>query len=377
VSTESDFLTVVDNIQAAALDAELWAPALDSIADLVGGAVATTELIEIERARPVYADFSDRLNTETVNEYLYYYSGINPRIADGMGRRAGTVRYDHAFMTDAEIDRDEYYADFVRPLDLKYFVSGHVYSSARHAGLFAVQRSTAQGHVGDKEVQLVQRLIPHMRHALDVRVRLAKSGQRNHGLVYGLAAHGESALLVDDKGRILYENPAAMDLCASGDGVTSSGRFLRFSDRSADARLTKALSCLRVSEGERIDTGLRSFAARRPGGARPYAVSVRALPGADAFAEAVLGAAAIVFIRDPEKYVALDRDLLMQSYALTAAETELAALFDTGASLVDIAERRGVSMSTVRTQLYTLMAKLDVNRQADLARLLRQYRLDF
>ena len=86
MSTESDFLTVVDNIQAAALDAELWAPALDSIADLVGGAVATTELIEIERARPVYADFSDRLNTETVNEYLYYYSGINPRIADGMGR---------------------------------------------------------------------------------------------------------------------------------------------------------------------------------------------------------------------------------------------------------------------------------------------------
>ena len=42
MSTESEFLKVVDKIQAAALDEALWGPTLDSIADLVGGAVATS-----------------------------------------------------------------------------------------------------------------------------------------------------------------------------------------------------------------------------------------------------------------------------------------------------------------------------------------------
>lgn len=377
MSTESDFLNVVDNIQAAALDETLWAPALDSIADLVGGTVAMTELIDVGKGRPVYADFSDRLNSDIVDQYIDYYGPINPRLADGMGRPAGTVRYDHAFMSEAEIERDEYYADFVRPLDLKYFVSGHLLCLPRHASLFTVQLSAAQGHVGDVEIGLVQRLIPHMRHALDVRIRLAKIGQRNGGLVHGLAALDEAAMLVDGYGRILHENPAATKMCSNADGMISTGRVLRFADRAADAGLANVLAGLRPLEGDRIETHTRSFAARRPGGGRPYAVSVRALPASDAFAEALLGAAALVFIRDPDTYVRLDRKLLRQSYGLTAAEADLAAMFDTGTTLADAAEQRGVSITTVRSQLYAVMAKLGVNRQTDLMGLLRQYRSDF
>lgn len=374
MGTETEFLHVVDRIRVAALDESLWPPALDAIADLLGAAVATTELIDIGQGRPVFAEFSERLNLDIVNRYMDYYSRINPRVADGIGRQAGAVRYDHAFLSEAEIDRDEYYADFVRPLDLKYFVSGHIFSSPRHASLFAVQRSASQGHVGDDEIRMTQRLIPHMRHALDVRIRLAKSGQRDSGFLNGLAAYDEVAVLVDGGGRILYENSAARDAYSSFDGVNSDGRFLRFSDRAADAQFAAVLAGLRPSEGDGIDMRTRSFAARRPSGGRPYAVSVRELPVADAFAEALLGAAAVVFIRDPETYALLDKDLLVESYGLTAAEAELATMIDTGASLVDIADRRGVSITTVRTQLYSLMAKLDANRQTDLVRLLRQYR---
>lgn len=377
MSKESEFLKVIDKIQAAALDEKLWSPALDSIADLVGGAVATSELIDVGQGRPVYAEFSDRLSSDIENRYIEYYCRINPRVADGLGRPAGAIRYDHAFISDAEIDRNEFYADFVCPLDLKYFVSGHIYSSPRHASLFAVQRSASQGHVGDDEIRVVERLLPHMRHALDVRIRLAKSGLRDGGFLNGLAAIGDAAFLVSEKGRILYENSEAIELASNADGVCSGGRILRFSDLRADAGLAKALAGLRPPEGDRIEMRARNFAARRPSGARPYAVSVRAIPPADAFAEALFGASAIVFIRDPETYSLLDTTLLIESYGLTRAEAALAELLDTGASLREVADRRGVSITTVRSQLYALMAKLDVNRQADLVRLLRQYRQPF
>ena len=119
------------------------------------------------------------------------------------------------------------------------------------------------------------------------------------------------------------------------------------------------------------------FPARRLSGARSFIVSVRALSRAAPFADALLGAAAIVFIRDPDTHISIDAALLADSYALTTAETELAVAIDWGKSLAEVADRRGVSITTVRSQLYALMAKLDVNRQTDLVRLLRQYRRPF
>lgn len=377
MSTEAEFLNVINRINAAALDQRLWSSALDSMADLLGGAVANTELIDIEKGRPVYVEISERLSADVEENYTNYYGAINPRVTDGIGRSAGAIRYDHAFFSEADIGRDEYYADFVRPLDLKYFISGHVMCSPRHVSLFAVQRSPAQGHIGDAEISLMQRLIPHMRHALDVRVRLARAGQNTGGFLHGLSAQGDAAVLVDGAGRIQFENPAAHKVFQDADGASSVGRILRFSDRAADAKLAEALAGLNLLEGDRIDMNIRSFAVKRPSGRRAYAVSVRALPSADAFAEAMFGAAAIVFIRDPETFALLDTGLLIASYALTPAEADLAELLDTGASPTDIADRRGVSITTVRTQLYALMAKLDVKRQTDLARLLRQYRRDF
>ena len=73
----------------------------------------------------------------------------------------------------------------------------------------------------------------------------------------------------------------------------------------------------------------------------------------------------------------LDTYLVRQSYGLTEAESDLALALDRGTTLPDIAERRGVSITTIRTQLYSLMAKLDVNHQTALVRLLRQYRIPY
>ena len=89
--------------------------------------------------------------------------------------------------------------------------------------------------------------------------------------------------------------------------------------------------------------------------------------------EAYQQIAAIVFLRDPTVYTRLDTDILIQSYRLSEAEIDVAEALDTGATLHEIAQRRGVAISTIRSQLYSLMAKMSVASQTDLARLLRQY----
>lgn len=377
MSTESEFLKVVERVNAAALDDRLWNVALGSISDLLGGVSADIEVIDKKTLRPLFMDHSAEISEENANAYLNHFAAINPRIPPILSHPIGTIDYDAALFDDAMIASDEFYMDFLASHDLRYFISGNLLNTGNSMGLMAVQRTYDQGHVEKGEIELMARLMPHLQQGLDLRFRLSRATREQYAYLEGLERLNEATLLVDRHGRILFESPLASDLSAGGDGVTISAGVLKFADNVASRNFAASLASLSLGEGERINMGARSFPVRRPSGARPYMVSVRALPAAAPFADAMLGAAGLVFIRDPDIHISIDAALLTDSYKLTAAETELAVAIDRGGSLADIADRRGVSITTVRSQLYALMAKLDVNRQTDLVRLLRQYRRPF
>ncbi len=56
-------------------------------------------------------------------------------------------------------------------------------------------------------------------------------------------------------------------------------------------------------------------------------------------------------------------------YALTPAEAELVRLLAEGCSLDQVAEQRGVTMNTVRSQLKQVFCKTDTSRQGELVHL--------
>jgi DNA-binding NarL/FixJ family response regulator len=171
-------------------------------------------------------------------------------------------------------------------------------------------------------------------------------------------------------------NAAATALFADNGGVSVANGSLYFSDTAANDNLDNALKSLAAGTGEAVDMAARNFVARRPNKNRPLLVSVRSMAAQGAMA-AYRQFTAIVLIRDPTVFVRLDTASLMRSYALSVAEAEIAEAFDIGLTLQEIAQQRSVAISTVRSQLYNLMAKLSVSSQTELARLLRQYRRAF
>lgn len=79
-------------------------------------------------------------------------------------------------------------------------------------------------------------------------------------------------------------------------------------------------------------------------------------------------AAVAVFVSDPDAVLPTLPDVLCQTYRLTKAEAQLTAALAQGLTLVEVAQQRGLSMNTVRTQLKSASAKVGVRRQADLVR---------
>jgi DNA-binding CsgD family transcriptional regulator/PAS domain-containing protein len=377
LSQDAQILDLVKQVYGAALDDKTWPVVLDDLSDLFGGAGASFEIIEKKTHQPVFLRLGKKLSFVSSARYFDYYGPISPRVANSNERAAGQVMCDYMILTESEIDADECYTDFYAPMDFRYFISGHFLSSDSHAGVFAVQRSPAQGHVGDDEIALMGRVLPHIQQALDLNFRLSAARQQSRSLLDGFETLAEGVVVVDRKGAVLHANTAADRMFAANDGVAAAGSRLTFSDKAAVGRFESALKGRDGFDGEDLDAGAEAFTARRPNHKPPYLVSVRYVFPGDDTVHWMDEPAALVFIRDPLEFSRLDADLLKQSYGLSPAEASIADALDRGLSIAGLAARRGVSVTTVRSQLYSLMQKLAVNRQTDLARLLSRYRTPF
>lgn len=62
--------------------------------------------------------------------------------------------------------------------------------------------------------------------------------------------------------------------------------------------------------------------------------------------------------------------LVQRTFDLTPAETEVTTCLMEGRSLQEIAGQRGVRLSTIRSQIKSILSKTGVNRQIDLVRLI-------
>jgi DNA-binding CsgD family transcriptional regulator len=83
---------------------------------------------------------------------------------------------------------------------------------------------------------------------------------------------------------------------------------------------------------------------------------------------------AMVLVAVPGEPSPSERDLA-EFFGLSPAESRLAAALMTGQTLCDIARRFDLQVTTLRTQLSTILRKVGVKRQADLVRVLSTVRV--
>jgi DNA-binding CsgD family transcriptional regulator len=78
---------------------------------------------------------------------------------------------------------------------------------------------------------------------------------------------------------------------------------------------------------------------------------------------------ALIIVVDPERHSPSEKDLA-EFFGLSPAEARLAAALLTGKTLSEIATSTGVRITTLRTQLGSILRKVGVRRQFDLVRIL-------
>ena len=360
------FLRAVEAVNAASTAPELWPDALLCISRLFDG-VATT--MEVFNKRPMALVEFRAAGLPPLAEmaYLEHYAKHNPRADYALSHLTTPILWDAKVLDEAAMDRDPYYAKYLRSIGLRYFISGQIANDRDIQAVIAVQRTQRQGHVGRRQIDLMRRLIPHVHRAFDVNMRLRTAAHQFQALEQTLDWLADGVVLLRANGSIVYSNDAIRAFAGADDGFRLGKNRIEFGTADARARLAAALGqIIRPLESQSADLAVTDFPVARPSGAPPYLVSVRSLNVSGRMQGRPGNAVVAVFIRDPVATRPAEISTLRQAYGFTEAEADLARAVQAGISPSSYARSRGISLNTVYTHLRRIKEKTRTKRTAEL-----------
>jgi len=353
-------------IHAAGLDAAKWPQALGAVARLIGGTAATFEVFDLSSASHRMFHGFNIPHAEEI-AYLADYIVGNPRWTVLMPRqKSGDISWDYQFIDERQMDRDPFYAKFLAALDMRYFLSGVLTATAEEYAVISVQRALRQGHVEQREIDLMACLVPHVCQAFDVNQRLAALSGRLSAFERALDWLVDGALILGPDGAIRYANPAAQDIIRGQSGLGLREGRLTFRSTGAAAKFAKAMAAIvRLFSLDASAAADADFLIERGADMPPLQISLRPLPPAEAARKA---AVALMFIHDPLTRGGATTAALREAFGLTPAEADLAASLCAGISPDNHAKARNLSRNTIYTHLRRIKEKTGCTRLPELIR---------
>lgn len=352
----------------AATGAVTWESALEilrSALDCRGAEIDTLDL-PTKRLLAVHGGGPD-IDHCTL-EYIREYHAINPRSALQLKVPLGQWVHSHEHLSEEFIADDRFYQEFVPSYDLKYTSAMTFAVDDRTFATLAVIRRHARGPLNADERACLMRLGEHIQEALLAfqRIRqMAAAALAGHKL---LAVFPYPMWLLDADRYIYFANPLAQAETDREQRFALNASRLRACRTAVDRALTLQIEALR-SAGHLASAvvDLRQASSDPPS----WLHLSQLVPGQ------VLGAFGdrpqiLATLFDPRQVSSLDPFALANIFKLTPTEAKVATQIADGLTPDVIAEANGTRLSTVRTQLSHVLAKLGVARQADAVRVLRQ-----
>lgn len=352
---------LVADLYESAVDPECWRGTLDRIGDALGGAALVAGL---HRPSGMVFDISNRLDPDRHALLVenYVRPETNPLFAAMPRLPVMEFAPREQIMTDESYKRSGLYNDIFRPQGLTHV---GVACLARKSGVLittGLLRRRNREFTGESG-RLYTRLLPHLRQAIELTVRNRDIAAARHNAEAAASMSADAHVIVDASGRVQYADARSAVILDAADGLAvRNGRIVasRAPERQQLANLIEAAALGRDPRGG----SLRVPRARASGF---WAAIVAPLPSHGTGGSRP---SALVRLIDLGRPPSPPPRRLRELFGLSPAEARLAAELATGASLDAVAERLGVQITTVRTQLRAVFAKTGTNRQSELIALL-------
>jgi DNA-binding CsgD family transcriptional regulator len=351
--------SLIDRIYEAAAVPELWRGVLIDFARMAGAKEAVLIAARGE-------EFNRWIvSSPAFNEIVQLHGELFPgnertkRLV--AARHAGFVT-DHDLLSQAEIDKEPVYQEFLIPRGYGAGVATAIFAPSGDTMIVHAECSREQDRVSREAVARLDRLRPHFARAALLSARLEM--ERINAAAKALELIGLPGAVLGRSGKLLVANGLLAGMMP--DIVQDRPSRLALTDRAADALLTASLGALDTAPH---DVAVRSIPVAAHDGHPPVIVHVVPVKGA---AHDIFTRAAAILVATPVIPKDVPTASVVQGlFDLTPAEAKLAALIAGGLAPRGAALQLGITEQTARSTLKRVLAKTGTNRQAELVGLLQ------
>lgn len=367
-----DFNRLVHLVYQAAFDPGLWPDFLLKMSSYMGGTMMVMQGHDV-LANASLGALHTPVDPTLMAQYEQYYAARNVWVEGIAKMPVGKAGHPEDHLPYQDYIQSEFYNDWMKPLGDYGTASGIVLH--RDLSRFLI----LSGNVRLKEADAIRMPLAHLLDMLAPHIsRSFKMMRHLPGELAGQDYRSSAELAVDPlyfidrRGCVTYSN-------GPGDTLTLAETLLRVGrdgrlhwlDLAADGAFGQALGAVVEKNYGRLHG---EFSARATDGRvfsatlAPLRPRARAEPSVfDQIFEDL--PVAVLLLRAPKIQTAAAG--FAREFGLTATELALAQAIASGLSPQDVADRRGVSINTVRTQLKSVYSKTGLHRQSQLAAMFR------
>lgn len=355
---------------AAALDVELWQRVLDEFGQAVGARGSL--IVSHDPSRTADTMHSSCLQDVGV-DYSKTWWKYDSRIAraKSLGLKPGTICVDAAFFSPNEKARDPFFQEFFFKHGLDDMAA--YFSTDPHGGGIATvsaPREAARGPFEPHDIARLRQLAPHVTRAFHLSVLFGAARRHIGELTAGLDCSYVGSIVLDSDRNVVHLSEVAERLIARCFRVRSR-RPLQGLTPQLHRELEGIVSAA-LSSGKDMGRYASLFPAVGSGG---YLYLEAVALGDLALTPAILhprGGRVLLLVRDA--FARVERSIVphLQKLGLTQAEAHAAMLVGRGRSPREAAQALNISEHTVRAQLRSSFAKLNINRQGELSYMVSQ-----
>jgi DNA-binding CsgD family transcriptional regulator/PAS domain-containing protein len=353
---------VIQDLYAGAMETSVWTSAMNGIVDLLGcssgilfAANPTTQVI--------LRDETSRGDVAQMREYRQHWVATDIRIAAGKNYPVAVPQYEGQLIAKNAWKKSRLLNEFLLPSDAPFMLATWLHKSSHKVVALTFQGSRRRGPFDENDGAKLQRLIPHIQRALNIRDRL-NAHKASASACYSVVERSHMGVIVlDQKGRVLEATGLAEQLMKSEPGIRRASDHTLWLREPAGSQLR-----------EWVFTGLPPksntsgyLSVPRKSGLANLSLVVAPMPPVPTL---WLGAdpSWLVFVFDPEHRVSPAAGLVSRYLSISAREAEIAVLLAMGHRLPNVAARLGISMHTTRAHIKHIFEKTGAHSQSDLVR---------
>lgn len=356
---------IVGQIYEAALNPDLWRPALIDFGRLIGSSEFHFYAWDQQESRARLSLVSNDHYLDSMKQWDAYYSKIDPVRPKAVAAAPGQFFVVQDHFDRAFVEKSEYFQDFLIRNGVCWSIGGTAPVEQGVLTVLGMFREGGRGDFSKEELERARRVWGHFARANALFVRTEELRRQAALGESGLDQMEIAVLALDERGRVLYANRQAEAIVRSSSDVTIAQGTFTIADPNTNRTWREALN-----RASRQGHSSSMPVVDRSGRGEDLYMTIAPIRESANLPSVLARPSAIVLLRRRNHQRILTESQLRQLFALSPAEARLARELAHGKTLEDCADEAGVSISTVRTQLRKVLEKTWTTRQSDLVRLL-------